>query len=734
MRAFLATVLAGVAAAVAAAVLGSPGVAFDAHASDRLVLTTPVYRLAIAKRNGKLLELVDRASGTSLLHGGSGCLWSATRISGCSTRQVVYRWRAATATLTLRYDSPGFGTVVVSLTARPSSVDLRLTLRNRSRLRTTVRFPDGLVGDAAAVTAGYAPNVLPGVRLKPAFFSRVGNDVENYPSRWAFADYLALDVGSAHAALYSVSTGPIRPVNLGFAHFASGSCSGGTFCLVHEFQTWIRPGRTWTSPLVRLRVGGDARQSILAYRSDNGIDGYPSLQSKLGPRLTTLAQAPLVKANLARLPPFRDWAAELGDLPSPVLLHPVGYQIGGFDQRDPDFLPPDPRYGTLADFAAMVSAAHLHGDLVMPYDNVSWWDPASPTAQSVVAKDVAVLDQHGQPESVAYGAHTGIIVSPYAAAVRARVAQELEAWRSQVPADCVFFDQIGARPWYRDFNPASPTTESYDDGWLALLAPYAGRCLMVEDGWDRLARDFVGFHGSALMMSRELDLPNTLYGAGNWAPYPLATWLFHDKVLLYQHDLYDGTMATDGEVLMWNMAFGLVSTVSWDETHGPRDPWLELASQLQRALGPHYAGVPLASYRNLSDDVTESVFGDLTIDANWSSDAAHDGVAPHGFAARTQDGSVVAGSFVGSYDGVALTDGTHYLLVRRDATSVTVRQPVGADTDVGVAAPSAVRATAIADDGSVVGTVPGAQQGGRFVFRYARSLNGHPVAAYRVGA
>src|SRR4051795_3425299 len=59
MRAFLAMVLAGVAAAVAAAVLGSPGVAFDAHVSDRLVLTTPVYRLAIAKRNGKLLELVD---------------------------------------------------------------------------------------------------------------------------------------------------------------------------------------------------------------------------------------------------------------------------------------------------------------------------------------------------------------------------------------------------------------------------------------------------------------------------------------------------------------------------------------------------------------------------------------------------------------------------------------------------------------------------------------------------
>jgi hypothetical protein len=94
---------------------------------------------------------------------------------------------------------------------------------------------------------------------------------------------------------------------------------------------------------------------------------------------------------------------------------------------------------------------------------------------------------------------------------------------------------------------------------------------------------------------------------------------------------------------------------------------------------------------------------------------------------------VVAGSFAGTFDGVALTAGTHYLLVRRDAASVTVSQPVGGDTDVGVAAPSAERATALADDGSVVGTVPGAQQGGRFVFRYARFLNGQAVAAYRVG-
>ena len=230
----------------------------------------------------------------------------------------------------------------------------------------------------------------------------------------------------------------------------------------------------------------------------------------------------------------------------------------------------------------------------------------------------------------------------------------MDDWRTRVPADCVFLDQVGARPWLRDFNPASPSPLAYDDGWLAFIATYRDRCVMVEDGWDRLARDSVGFHGSLLMMSRELGLPDQLFGAGNWEPYPLADWLFHDKVLLYQHDLFEGTMAIDDEVITWNMAFGLVSSYSWDAGTGP---WLELVAELQRTLGPHYAGVPLAGYRSLAEDVTESRFGDLTVVANLSSSTfTIDGydVAPRGFLARTPD--VVAGA-------LRDTAGTRYVIV-----------------------------------------------------------------------
>ena len=599
------------------------------------------------------------------------------------------------------------------------------------------------------MTAGYAPTVLPGIRLKQPFFSRVGNDVQNYPSRWAFADYLALDFGGAHLSLYSVAPmpAPIHPVDLGFLHGkAPAPCSDRSFCIVHEFETWITRGKTWTSPVVRIRIGQTAEQSILAYRHDNGIDAYPSLASKLGNRLKTLAEAPLIKANLPLLKPFRDWAPDLPQLPSPALLHPVAFTAGGHDSSDPDFLPPDPRFGTNADFSAMIASAHAQGDLVMPYLNLSWWDPASPTMRALPpplqTKDVAVLDEHGNPVSIDYGDHTGVIVSPFVPFVRQRLAQEMESWRTTVPADCLFFDQLGARPWLRDFNPASPTPLAYDDGWLAAMAPYSNRCLMVEDGWDRLARDFTGFHGGLLMMSRELDLPNKLFGAGNWEPYPLADWLFHDKVLLYQHDLYDGTMAADAEVVTWNMAFGMVNSYSWDALAPGENPWLDLVGYLQRDLGPHYAGVPLGGYKDLAAGVTESTFGDLTVvanrDAGHAYAAAGYDVAPNGFLARTAEDGVLAGAFEGSFDGVQLSAGTHYLLVERDAASVTVRQPVGADTDVAVAPPAslssgrALVATAIDGAGTPIGAGQAVVRDGKLVLAYAGRLDGRRVAAYRL--
>ena len=623
---------------VLAAALASA--ALFTQSAGHLVVSAPGYRVVLDARNGRILE-VDDARGRKLLGASYGCMWwlnpdhHASSLGGCAFRPR-HSWSARRATLTLTYGE----VATVTLQARAGHFDLRLRLRNGSAaVRDQIRFPAGLAGDTRTVQAGYVPDVLPGVRLKPTFFARAGNSIQIYPSRWSFADYLALDTNGGHVSLYSVNRGPIAPLRLGFLHLGGAApCSGPVYCLLHQFETWVKPGASWTSPLVRVRVGDTAERSILAYRRDNGIDAYPSLASKVGALLPALARAPLVKADVAKLQlPFTRWGPALQQLPSPILLHPVAYQAGGHDSGDPDFLPPAPAWGTTADLASLVAQVHARGDLFMPYDNLSWWDPASASLRSTTPEAVGVMDERGAVETIDYGDHKGVIVSPFASFVRQRSAQELDLWRS-LGADCVFLDQIGARPWLRDFNPAATSPLAYDDGWLSLLAPFRGRCLMAEDGWDRLARDAVGFHGGLLMMQRELAAVDRYFGAGNWEPYPLATWLVHDKVLMYQHDLYDLTFAIDGRVLTWNAAFGLVSSFEW-KVGDEQSPWLRLAARLQQALGPHYAGVPLAAYTRLAPGVTRSVFGDLTVDANLSA-ATYDGIAADGFRASTADGSV----------------------------------------------------------------------------------------------
>ena len=664
-----------------------------------LVLQTPAYQLVLSRQTGALLAIVDRISGTRLVQGQNGCQWGARStpdggyIGGCAfvpqkAGRFSYRWNADAGTLTLTYlgdEAQDRNTnAVVTITPSEDHVDLRMALENhRGQTIVNVNFPSDLYVDAGSVQAGYAPNFLPGVRLGRGFFSRVGDNVERYPSRWAFADYLALDVGRSSFALYSVNPAPapLAPVDLGFLRNGlPAPCSSADVCVTHLFHTWIRDGESWRSPVVRLRFGQTVRQTILAYRSENGIDDYPSLREKLGEsRLDTLARAPLIKADETRgLPPFRLWAPELDRLPSPALVHPVAFQAGGFDENDPDFLPPDAQWGTTAELSAAVEAAHARGQLVMPYLNMSWWDDGSPTVLGLppplTLRDVSTQDSQGRPVSEAYGPHVGYLVSPTVPFVRDRVARLFEEWRSDVPADCLFFDQIGARMWRYDFNPTEPTPLAYDDGWLALMQPYRDRCLMMEDGWDRLAASSSGFMGGALLMQREFAEPDTKWGPGNWEPYPLADWLLGDKVLLYQHDLYEGTMTDDPEVLTFNEAFGFVLSFEWNgTTDSLSSPWLELVGRLQRTLGPYYAGAQLTAFDDVAPGVTRSTFADgYTVIANWTGSVYETGgygIAPDGFLARTEDGSVLAGAFASTFAGAPLPPGTTYRLVEGGRTT-----------------------------------------------------------------
>lgn len=729
-----------------------------------LQITTPGYVLALSRRNGGIVSLLDRTANVKLITGEGGCLWGARAdgstdyLGGCSfsrtgTPSFTYRWNRAAKTLTMTYAqapaTAGLAATAV-LTAANTTFDLQVTVENHlGKVLSSVLVPADLVGSSDAVTAGYAPNFLPGIRLGPGFFKGTQGNVLTYPGRWAWGDYLAFDAGAGHFAMYTVNPAPnpLRPVELGFAPGdASSFCGGTRFCIAHSFDAWVADGATWQSPTVRIRVGDTVDKSLAGFRTDNALDRYPSVADKLGARADAYERSPLIKADPHRgLPRLADWKAELDRLPSPALVHPVHYQPGLFDQVDPDFLPLDPAIGTSADFRSMVAAAHQDGLLVMPYLNVSWWNTDSPTVKQLLAQggpaSFAALDAAGQPRMEPYNPFTGYVVSPYTTAVKDRVRALMDQWQAESPTDCYFFDQIGARPWIRDYNPAAPDSLSYYDGWLALMSQFSSRCLMVEDGWDRLAQSFVGFHGGLLVVERESREADYLYGAGNWQSYPLLPMLLHDKVLFYQHDLSERTMTTDPWTLTFNEAYGFMLSYDWDDTtNALYNPWLDVVGTFQHALGPYSAGQPLQSFASPAANVTQTGYPNMTVLANWSSSAPYTvdgyGVAPSGFLARTKDGGVVGGIFTGTFDTAPLASGTHQLLVTRSATRVTVHQPLGDDTQLAVRLPTSwqsgqpVQLSAVGSDGGSRGSVDFTVQGGRAVFRCEGPQPGSAAPTY----
>ena len=523
-------------------------------AAPPLTLTSPAYTLTLDKRNGAITSLRDAARGIAIpVSSNNGCLWGSVSAGniytgGCGyaageANAFTYSWAAPV--LTLRYDAgPGsaqrVNTTVRITASNQQYFEMQLTLENLGPgVIKNIQTPADLALPKAGVQSGVGPFMLPGVRLRQSFFDEIdrlpaSQFVATYPSFSAFADLLLIEHSGSSLGLYTVNPAPapIAPVAFGFV---DNQGSSKQFLLHRSYHTELAANATQALPTVRCWIGLTAQELARHYRVDNGIDAYPSAQSKAGAKWQALRQAPLIKIDAVQLGlPFTQWPAELDKIPAPALIHPVAFQPGGHDHGFPDFLPPAPVFGRNADMRAMTAHAQARGLLVMPYTNPTWWHQDAPTlaGQPIEAlRALALTRDSGALALETYSDKQGLVVSPYAPAVRARMAALMTGWRNDVPVDCVFEDQIGARPWERDFNPAAPTPLSYADGWLTHVALYKDRCLMTEMLWDRLARDELGAHGSLMTWDREFDFGGRNFGVDNWEPAPLAGILFHDKVL-----------------------------------------------------------------------------------------------------------------------------------------------------------------------------------------------------------
>jgi hypothetical protein len=750
---------------------------FDDLRPDLLALGNSFYEVRFRKSNGSIITIMDkRNAGNVTLGSRWECLWGASfegdspdYVGGChysaaGPARFSYAWQPATHTLSLFFDpdpaAPRRVRAQVQVRASDQPwLDMRLSVLNQWGLvLDRALFPSDLVFSESAIKEAILP-ILPGVSLDPSFFEQDRTYVVKYPG-WpgVFADLVYVRTTGGELAIYALPEPParVRPTFLGFIHDEAYVPDSTMYH--HTFGVRLANGGAWESPWMRILVGAGSLSAAQAYREHTGLDRFPSLREKLGPRYDRASRSPLYKADTAQLGRrFAEYGPLLDAIPVPGILHPVAFQPGGHDENYPDFLPPDARWGTTADMAAMFRAAQARGFLVMPYTNPTWWDDESPTlapilpdiAPSVTITDVAAINAHGRPITETYGAnpiHFGYVVSPQAPFVKDRLDHLNHEMTADVPSDLLFEDQIGARAWLYDYNRFAPDHLAYMDGWLAHTEAYSRTRLMTEMGYDRLAATEVGFHGSVLLPEMTESLPR-------WRPVPWATLMLRDKVLFYQHDLAPQTFTHNKAVLGWNLALGYMLSYDLvrDETGGgTADDWLTVIGAFQQRVLARYADALVIGFSYIragGEDgplATLTDFGACWTLVNW--DAAQP--FPHGEhtlpgrgamvgcqPGAGVEGGLVAGVFT-CYRGAELSPGDHYLIEERGRTGTAVRQLKGDDTSLVVAHPlgvptdKAVYAEARAQDGRLLSLVPTTSVPKGLLFEYRKLVSGEPVDHY----
>lgn len=652
------------------------------------------YEVGLRKTNGSIQYMRDLGTGQDVCLGSRfECLWGASYVNnayvgGCSfssggSNHFSYGFDANLKRLTLSFVPGGVSpasaqaTVIFQL-ATDAYFDASIRVTNRIDTRVDyVLFVSDLVFARNDISEAIFP-LLPGIRLNSGFFTSQRTYSNRYPT--LFSDSVFLSTTRGPLAIYSpdVASGGNFCTTFGF--YPDDAYSNGSTILFHNFAVALPRDQEAVLPPMRVRFQAGATQAINKLRTESGIANGPTLADKLGSRLTQLKQSVLYKADFDQL--GRTWTqadALFAGLPTPALLHAVAYWSGGFDQRYPDVLPPNPARGSDAQFRAMLANAHAREQLVVPYFNPTWWDNEGPTLTSLppplTLNDVAARDINGTPYFESYGPNGGYVMSFASPFVLSKAASVVGGLMDDYQFDYLFQDQIGARNFLYDFNASASGPLSYISNLLSYCTTHQARGLMTERGFDRLAPTHLGFHGGVLLDQRLGGLDGQL-GAGNWEPYPLAQMLIGDQVLFYQHNLDRVTMTADPNTLSWNVAMGYM--LSFDLASGTTNPWLRAAALMQRELMAEFVGTRVTDFSRINANLTSTSFGAWQIIRNTSAGAQVYGsqtLDAGGFFAASPGGEIQAG-YLTTYRGHSL-GGARLLLERRKPSYIELSLPLG---------------------------------------------------------
>ncbi|MFQ6013855.1 MAG: hypothetical protein ACE5NP_00250 [Anaerolineae bacterium] len=698
----------------------SPSIYFDDSNPDVIVVGNQnYYELGLSKQHGAIAYIIDKTTGQRVMPGsqeGTGpaghLLWMVefTNVpdpadqfqfsavySPAGPNQFDYVWEDATNTLILQYTPDPMmsrqveAMVTFEITEGPY-FDMQLTIDNRwGYPLIMVNFPVELTFAANEIEEVLLPYLHPGIVLQSGFFTEGRSYRARYPGD-LHADYLVLQMQGGSLALYGLHpSGPVRPAMLQISPHPEFT---DTTVLTRELPAWKADGELWRGSPVRVRVSGSFVEIIQAYRADNAVAAYPSVQQKLGDKFEAVARSPMgwIGAGMTVPQTFGSWPQLFAQLPGSTLIAPF------WDPIDPDFLPPDPQWGTTEDLRQAIEAAQEMGHLVMPISQAVWWNERSPTVQGfsslsppLTITDVAVLDESGQPQRYCWGPDAcGFNVSPHPAYVKQRLDQYIQDMTQVLPSDLIYHDVIGAFPWEYDFNPSAPSPMDFSEGWLEHVRTYSDVHIVVESGYDRILEYAIGGMGTFIYFEGD-ELGKEWWGEGNWRSYAAEPLLMHDKSLHYRiwewhPSKYD---------LSVNLAFGYMDRFNicappmCPPEHRLPSPWVNVVTDFQAHVSSRYVGARMTGYDELPDNVTLSTFetDDETISVlkNWDTTNTYtvdeytlssDGV----FVTSSLD-NLIAGIFT-AYNGVPLSEGDHFIIEQRNAEDIVVRHPMGPDTDI----------------------------------------------------
>jgi hypothetical protein len=686
----------------------SQTITFSDSNPDTMVISNGIaYEIGLSKLNGAISYIDDLKNGKRLTEGSAdSCLWIArnsdywecrSSVFGQGSNIFSYQWDDQLYTLTLNYSDTSenyegvIGTVTLTVT-NGAWFDMQMSVENRwQKPLLSLSFPHNLTFKKDDIDQAVVPIIFPGIMLEKNYFSLETNYIDVYPGTF-HTDYLGFGIGDGRLCMYTLRKGlPVRSVKLGVQYLESGYHSA-----VHDYnQLWIEPGETWTSPVSRVWIGESYLNTLKSCRNDNGLDLIPSLQEKFGDRFEDFAKSPVFCYSIGESvsKPFNEIAEWALSHPSPNITMINAYYSGGFHGYHPDYLPPNPQWGTTEDFQQMVSDLKKQGKWIMPFILPNWWHEDSPTLQNlsgVTLQDIAELDIEGNPRFHSWGSNGGYFISPKHPFVISRLQKIYEDIFTTYGCDMVYEDVIGCHSAGLDFNANLATPMDLVEDWLDHFKTYSQYYRAVEGGSDRMAEYSFGFmgtvhSGSPLGPAGHVDF---VLGSKIWRPYPTAPILYHDKVVPMQ---FWGSLYK--ELLSWDLLYGCQLNIWIDDgvpERASNSPWIPVMRDFQRYVVSRLTGKQMTDYSDLTDVVAQSTFEDITVIYNWDENNFYNSgehtISPQGALVTSANGDLVAGILL-RYNGENLSAGDHYLIIENQNDTLYVRQPMGADTPIKIDRP-----------------------------------------------